>query len=235
MENTQPDLEVQSDSIEETTEGDKTPEENEKEGNTLDDLPSEDDLDLEGEGAKEKKPETKKVERSEIAQKIKWREKAKSLEADVARLTDELNASKQRVVDKGGEIDEKEKAAQEYIRTQAKKVFEELRNLEKQEEDKAIQKFETELAGALKDNPTLTEEEILDLVEELEVDPSTAAKILLRQQEKPKQKPKMPAQKKATTGNPELKTKEEKKQPGERKGFWSIAQDVRKQVKNLKF
>ena len=228
MADTQPDLEIQDDSLEETPGEDKTSEKNEE--NTLDDLPSEDDLDLSGKeelGEKNKKV----VDKAEIAQKIKWRGKAKSLETEVTRLIGELKKSQNRVQDEGGNIDEKERAAQQYIKDQAKKVYQELRDLEKQEEERTVRDFEDKVEEVLEDNPGFTEDELLNVIEELEVDPATAMKVLKRNQEKgSKQKPKMPKNRRASA---EV-SKEEVKKPGERKGFWQIAQDVRKQIKDLR-
>lgn len=226
MPDNQTDLEVQDDSLE-TPAVDKTTEKNE-EKNNLDDLPSEDD-DLDGD--KDPGAKTKVVDKAEIAQKIKWRGKAMKLESEVAELTKQLEQSKQRVQDNGGNPDEKEKAAQQYIRDQAKAAYAEVRLLEKQEEARTVREFETKVENVLEDNPEVTEQELLDVVEELEVDPETAMKILKRNQENKKPKPKMPQ---ARRGSPEVRKETSKTEPGQKKNLWQIAQDVKSQLKNLK-
>ena len=227
MAENQPDLEVQDDSIETPVE-DKT---SKNESNTLDDLPSEDE-DLGGAKNPGEKP-TQSVDKSEIAQKIKWREKARNLESDVKRLSEELERSKERVQEKGGAIDDKEKAAQQYIRDQAKKAYEEMRSLEKEEEARTLREFESKIESVLEDNPELTKEELLGFVEKYKVELEMAAEILLETKEKSKSKPKMPQSRR---GSPEVKKSETpKSEPGQRKNLWQIAQDVKKDLKNLKF
>src|SRR3990167_5140107 len=104
---------------------------------------------------------------SEIAQKKHWREKAKSASSKVEELSAELEKLRGAVKKPD---DEKEAAAQEYIRNQARTVFKELQIEKAKEESKELEAFEEKVELVLEDNPDISEEELLDAIEEYEVE-----------------------------------------------------------------
>ena len=125
----------------------------------------------------EKDDEKAKSRKSAIAQKKFWREKAKSSSSKVQELETELTELKKGV--KTPE-DEKEKAAQEYIRRQARSVYEELQTERERAKNKELSEFEDKVQTVLEDNPDIPEEELLEVIEEYEVEPKVALKILKR-------------------------------------------------------
>lgn len=141
----------------------------------------------------DKEPDTR---RSEIAQKIKWRERAQKAEERASKV-DKLEAE---LAELRGAVkkptDEAEQKAQEYIRAQARKVYEELQEARQKEESTKTAKFEAEVETLLDENPDISETELLDAIEEYDVEPKTALKILKKQTNTAK-KPKMPAPKRA--------------------------------------
>ena len=159
-----------------------------------DDKTVEEEAPKEDESGEEKKPE-EGARRSEIAQKIKYREKYNSerskretLETELVRLRDAVKKP----------TDDQEAKAQEYIREQARKVYEELQNSKQKEEEKRTEAFESEIEELLEANPDISETELLDVIEEYEVEPKTALKILQKQENKAK-KPKMPVAKRGAS------------------------------------
>ena len=157
-----------------------------------------------------------KDRRSEVAQKIKWREKAKVNETKVQTLEKEL-ADLRELVKKP--TDDQEAKAQEYIRAQARAVFEELQRATKGEEEKRTAQFKSEIDDLLEENPDVSEEELLDIIEELDVDPATALRIYKRGSASKKEKPRLP---KAGRATPEAK----KDLPDDsKKSIFDIARD----------
>lgn len=144
------------------------------------------------EGQAEEKDESKND--TAIAQKKHWRDKATKASEKVQTLEKEL-AELRSMVKKPS--DDAEAKAQEYIRTQAKAVYEELLKQKELEERKTRQELEEKVSTILEDNPDVSEEELLEVIEDLEVEPSVALKILKRQTST-KEKPKMPSPKRAT-------------------------------------
>lgn len=161
----------------------------------------------------EKNEETsteEKPRRSEIAQKIKWRERAIVAEERASKV-DKLEAELQELrgaVKKPS--DDAEAKAQEYIRAQARRVYEELQAERQKEESTQLAKFETEVEEIIDENPDISETELLDAIEEYEVEPKTALKIL-QKQEKTAKKPKMPVAKHASSETPREKPDDSKK------------------------
>lgn len=217
------DIELKSDSLDESDIEDKTSEKND---NNLDDLPSEDD-ELGIEDKDEDDSEKKKSESVLLAQKKHWRGKALKAQAEAKRLAAELTASKKRVDEAGGELTEKEKAAQAYIRKQAKDVFDELKRLEAQEQAQVLSEFEGKVATVLEDNPDIKEEDLLDVVEDFNVEPEVAARIIKRGTETSKPKPRMP---KARQGTASVRV--DKKEQDKGKTLFQIAQDVKKDLRD---
>jgi len=148
----------------------------------------------------ENKDEGEKPRRSEIAQKKHWREKAEKANSKVKDLEEEL--SKLRGMQKPPS-DEAERKAQEYIRNEAKQVYLELQKEKAKEESERESKLNSEVESILEDNPDIVEAELLDAIDEYEVEPSVALKILQKQGVQVK-KPKMPAPKRAPSENKAL-------------------------------
>lgn len=162
-----------------------------------------------------------KSRRSVLAQKKHWREKAQQSQSKVKELETELETLKNAVKKP---TDDKERAAQEYIRNQARAVYEELQKEREKEETKELAAFEEEVDSVLEDNPDVSEEELLDTIEELEVEPKVALRILKREG-KTKEKPKMPKSKRASTAPPSKAPDDSKK------NLWEI---TREEIDRLK-
>ncbi len=144
----------------------------------------------EGEAEQEKPENDTKNRRSDIAQKIKWREKAQAADTKVQTLETEL-AELKALVKKP--TDDQEAKAQEYIRAQAREVYQELQRAKDSEERQNTEKFKSQIEDLLDENPDVSEEELLDTIEELDVDPATALKVLKRGgTKKGTEKPKLP-------------------------------------------
>ena len=166
----------------------------------------------------EKKDEEPKNRRSEIAQKKHWREKAQKSSQRVSELETELETLKSAVKKPD---DEKEAAAQEYIRKQARQVFDELQKEKAKDEAKELADFEGKVQDILDENPDVSEEELLDTIEELEVEPAVALKILQRQPKgREEKKPRMPTARRASPDGDSGK-----KPDDSRKSIFQIAQE----------
>lgn len=166
-----------------------------EEGDTEEKTPSDKTVDNEeGEGDKgDEEKDSKKPERSDIAQKIKYREKyqaesrrTRELEAELAKLKDLVKKP----------ADDAEARAQEYIRKQAREVYEELQTAREADKQKQIDAFREKLDDVLEENPDISQEELMETCEEYEVEPSVALKIL-KKTSSAKPKPKMPQSKRA--------------------------------------
>lgn len=221
------------DDIENQQEGNDAPAEDkssEKNEDMLADIPNEDDDDA---PAKNDDGEDKpKVDRSEVAQKIKWREKARTLQSELKSLKEQFDTKlKDLETRKGdGTPDDKERAALEFIRKQAELVFEEKQKLREAEENAVVREFEDAVDGILEDNSDVQESELLDVIEEFSVEPDVALKILRKTQEKMKDKPKMPA---AKRGSPQVKTEKPTEKSDKPKDFWAIARQAKDEFKRL--
>src|SRR3990172_11174775 len=107
-----------------------------------------------GEDQKPKEPKDEKPEdatrRSEIAQKIKYREKYQTTLSEKQKLEAELSELRGAVKKP---TDDAEAKAQEYIRKQAREVYEELQDLKQKEESTKTAKFEAEVESIIDENP----------------------------------------------------------------------------------
>lgn len=173
---------------------------------------------------KENKEKTSKPEKSVLVQKKIWRERAQKAEKDVDELRADLVELKALVAKPSSE---QEQRAQEYIREQARRVFDELKAAEKRAEDEVISELETKVAAVLEENPDVSEEELMEVMEEEEVSPEVALKFLRYGVSKKDKKPKMP---KPKQGSASL---EDGKKPDDKgKSFWEIAKDEIDKFKN---
>ena len=184
-----------------------------------DDQPPADEPKTKEEPTKEDAPR-----RSEIAQKIKWRDraiKAEEAATRVERLEAELKELRGAVKKP---TDDQEAKAQEYIRKQAREVYEELQTAKQKEESSRTAKFESEVASIVDENPDISETELLDAIEEYEVEPKVALKILQKQTDKTK-KPKMPVAKRGTS-------EPSKERPDDsKKSMWEILKEETAKIK----
>lgn len=189
---------------------------------------TEDDEESQSDKTDEKKNEDgeddkPKNRRSEIAQKKHWREKAKQSSAKVQTLEEEL-AKLRDAVKKPD--DEKEAAAQEYIRNQAREVYKQLQLEKAKDEAKELAAFEDQVEEILADNPDIAEEELLDTIEEYDISPQTALRILQRQSKDPKEKkPKMPTPRRAAPS-----ADEGKKVDDSNKSMWQILKEEKEKL-----
>lgn len=134
----------------------------------------------------DKKPEKK--DSSAIVQKQKFREKLRAAEARIRELEKG---------DKDGKLsdeDKKEKAANEFLAKKIKEVLTEIESEKESREAEIEGAFQEELDEVLDENTDITEKQILDMCEELEVKPKQALKIIKREAslKGKKDKPKMP-------------------------------------------
>src|SRR3990167_2787784 len=110
-------------------------------------------LELEDDSLKdpEEKTEVKKdaVERSDIAQKIKYREKYRKAQTEIESLQKKLDEKDRSP--KEAAADEKELAAQKYIRDLARREYEEIRKKEIADKATELDKFEEEVDSILED------------------------------------------------------------------------------------
>jgi len=162
--------------------------------------------------------------KSDIAQKIKYREKLKAESEKVRKLEADL-ADIKGMVKKP--TDDAEARAQDYIRSQAKAVFDELQSVKKTEEDKITQQFEENIVEILEDNPDISEKELLEIIEDYEVEPTVALKILKKSSTIKKPKPKMPQAKRASASDDN-----KEKLDDSTKSMWQIAKEEAEKVKN---
>ena len=210
------------DKDESITEGEDTQdeesEESEEEQTSDEEKTEEDKGEDKGEDSKESR-----TRRSTIAQKKHWRDKFRKSSAKVTELESDLEKLRGAVKKPA---DDKEAAAQEYIRNQARNVYEELQKVREKEEAQQLASFEEEVDSVLEDNPDVSEEELLDTIEELEVDPATALRIIKRQAKDQGKKPKMPKSKRAST-----QVKPTKPEDDKGKNIFQIAREEREKLK----
>ena len=177
------------------------------------------DLPDEDEPLEKKEPE--KVDRSEVAQKIKYREKFQTAQARIDELEKQIQSSQKKGTPDAD--NEKELAAQRYIRNQALEAIKDYEQQKKADEDKALKKFQDQLDEVLEDNPDFTEQQLLDICEEFEVEPKIAIKILKKTSEQKTKKPSLPSSRR---GSPEGVTVE-KAVDDSGKSLYHIAQEVK--------
>ena len=179
--------------------------------------PEEGDAPVKADDEPEEEPEVKN-RKSAIAQKKYWREKSKVSDSKVQELSDELAKLKEAVKKPD---DDKERAAQEYIRNQARETYKELQLEKAKEESKELASFQDKVQAILDDNPDVAEDELLDTIEEYEVEPKTALKILQKQSKDPaEKKPKMPKARQASASEDEGK-----KPDDSNKSMWQILKE----------
>src|SRR3990167_5367849 len=151
-----------------------------------------------------------------------WRNKAQKTSSKVETLEEELRSLKEAVKKPD---DEQERKAQEYIRGQAKAVYEELQKEKQKQDSRELEEFESKVETILEENPDISEEELLDTIEEYEVEPRVALKILQKQTAPKDKKPRMPQARRAS---PE----EEKNKPDDsKKSMWDILKEETAKIK----
>lgn len=166
----------------------------------------------------ENEEEDDKPNKAEIAQKIKYREK-------YLKTKEELEKVRKANEKPSEDIDEKEKAARDYIKKQAREAYQEILLEKESEEKRAIEEFDEKMDSLLEENPDLTKAEVLEIIEEFKVEPEVAISILNKYREGGKPKPKMPSPRRGISTTP----KEKPDDSG--KSMWQIAQEIIKSQK----
>lgn len=172
----------------------------------------------------ELEPDVSADNRKRVVEKMKhWRDKAQKTSTRVQELEEELRGLREAVKKPD---DEKERNAQEYIRARVLEVMEERDSLKKKEEAQERERFNSEVETILEENPNFSEEELLDTIEEYEVVPEVALKILKKQQSPKEKKPRMPQ---ARRGSPEGETKPP---DDSKKSMWDILKEESAKLRN---
>jgi len=199
------------------------PQEEDAPDEKADDEQEEESEEESSEQSKDKTKDKPKGRKSAIAQKKYWRNQATKASTKVQELETQL-AELKGAVHKPD--DEKEAAAQKYIREQAVQVYKELQLEKSKEEAKELEAFEDKVQGILDDNPDIAEDELLDTIEEYEVEPQTALRILKKQGTKaPEKKPKMPKANRASVSD------DNKAKPDDsNKSMWEILAEEKKKL-----
>jgi hypothetical protein len=221
-----------------TTEETKGEDKTLNEKDVFEGLPNEDDISDDEEEDDDDSPTSKKErdsddddeddKKSHIRQKRKYREKLLKAQEKIRELESgraDKVAAKQPI-----NQDDKELAAQKYIRDQARAEYEAILAEEKAKEEEAVEKFEAALEDVLEENPDYTEKQVLDIVEDYEVSPEVAIKILKKTSEtSAKKKPKMPSSKRASesVASPKATSTE----TFQNKSMYQLAQDAIKEYK----
>lgn len=169
---------------------------------------------------KDKKPSKKS---SAVYQKQKFREKLKEATDEIKRLKEKSEKSDLTADEK------KEKQAQEYL---AKAIRDEIKRIKDEESEKnseAEEALQEELDAVLEEHTDLSEKQVLDVCEELEVSPRQAVKIIERERKfKGKEKPKIPQ---AKRGSPEVDEDKEKDKKGKIPTFDEINRAIKAKLK----
>mgnify|MGYP001595299801 CR=1 FL=1 len=168
--------------------------------------------------------EPKKVDKAEVAQKIKWREKYLKAQEKIRQLEDKQEAKEQK--GQSTQVEEKELAAQRYIQDQARKAIESWETEKKLKEEKAQEDLQVKLDMAVEDSG-FTEDEIVQVCDEYEVEPEIAVKILTKVNEKKSGKPNLPSTRKGTAEIAKSEAKDDSK-----KTIYEIAQEIKRSLKS---
>lgn len=173
-----------------------------------DEVDQDDDSDDDKEGddkEKGKKDEKKPKKSSAIIQKQKFREKLNKALDRIKELEGKKETQGQLT-----EEQKREKAADEFLVKKIREVMDKQESAKKEEERKAEELFQDELDEVLENSSDLTEKQIVDMCEELEISPKQAVKVIEREKKlnKGKDKPKIPNPKR---GSAEVDTEDDGK------------------------
>lgn len=186
----------------------------------------EEDDDEDEKGKKsDKKDDDKKSKKksSAVIQKQKYRAKLKEAEAEIERL-------KGKKADGTITDDErKEQQANEFLAKKIKEVLDDLKKSDEKAEEELEQELEDEMEEVLEDNTDITEEQILEVCDDLEVRPRQAVKIIKREMKlKGKAKPKLPQPKR---GSSEVDEDDGDKKKGKPLTFENAARSIKDKIK----
>ncbi len=172
---------------------------------------------------KDEDKDKKSKKPSSVYQKQKFREKLKAATDEIKRLKDKSEKSDLSADEK------KEKAAQEYLAKAIRDEVKRLREEDAEKESEAEEAMQDELDEVLEEHSDLSEKQILDVCEELDVSPKQAVKIIERERKvKGKEKPKVPQ---AKRGSPEVDEKDDKKEKGKIPTFEQINRALKAAIK----
>ena len=212
-------------------EGDKTPN-NEQEflsgfpdENSLEDKVSE--KESEDEPKKEPKKEDKKPKRdsSALVQKKKFRERLEKAKEKISSLEAKLADKQSR--GQPTEDEEKELKAQKLLSRMIRDELKAQREAEDEEKEALADSLQEELDDAV-ESSDYTEDDILEVMDEFEVHPDKAVKILNRVKDKKSvEKPKLPQPK----GGAETLGKEDKPDKDKGKSLFQMAQDIKAKMR----
>lgn len=153
----------------------------------------------------ESKKDDKPKKSSAVIQKQKYRQKLQNAEKRIKELEDKKN---------DGSLTEeqrKELNAKNYLRSTLRDLLKEMQAEEEKTKANIEEEFDEEVDAILEENTDVTEKQLLDVCEELEVSPTQALKIIRREEKaKGKPKPKLPQPK---GGNPDVDEKDKKETP----------------------
>lgn len=181
-------------------------------------------------GAEEEgeKKEDKKVDKSEVAQKIRYRDKYLKSQDKIRDLERRLEEKERK--GESTASDEKELAAQKYIREMARKEYEAIKAEETARAEVALETLQDQLDDVM-ESTDFTENEILDICEEYEVEPKVAVKILNKMKEEKPKKPSLPQAKRGTS-EVKVKSDDETKKTDKKKSLFDIAQEIKRELKS---
>lgn len=191
-------------------------------GDSDEDDDKEDDKDDED---KDKGEDGKKASKSSaIIQKQKYRAELKVAKERIAELEQKRDGGRALT-----ETEKREKDAQEFL---AKKIQEELdkRESKREAQERAdVDAFTDELEEVLEDNTDISERQILDVCEELEITPLQALKVVRREAAlKGKTKPNLPQ---ARRGSGEVKDDKSDKKDEKPKGYDNLNRFIKDRIK----
>lgn len=152
------------------------------------------------------KSKSDKKRSSAIVQKQKYREQLRKAQERIKELESKKDDGRSLTED-----EKKEKAADEYLVKKIRGVLQGLNEEKEKSESAEEEAFQEELDEVLEDNTNFSEDQILDVCEELDISPRAAVKVLKREEKlKGKAKPKMP-QSKRGAGDVKEDTKKDSK------------------------
>jgi len=188
------------------------------------DSEDEGEKDKEDDKKSDKDKDEKKKDSSAIFQKQKYREKLKVALDRIKQLENKKD-------DSGTLSDEekKEKAANDFLVSKIREVLKEVETSKETQDREAEEEFQDELDDVLDEHTDLTEKQVLDVCEELDVSPKQAVKIIEREAKlNSKEKPKLPQPKR---GSPTVKADEDKKSD-KPKTFDDINRSLKKAIRD---
>lgn len=182
-----------------------------------------DDEDDKKSDKKDDKSKSDKKRSSAIVQKQKYREQLRKAQERIKELEGKKDDGRSL-----SEEERKEKQANEFLVGKIRDVLKGLKEEEEKSELAEEESFQDELDEAL-ESTSFTEDQILDVCEELDISPSAAVKVLKREEKlKGKPKPKMPNNKRGTG---DVKDTDKDKKDDKPKSFDEANREAKSKIK----